>query len=252
MIHTLKHFWFGHILVIIGVIMLINLGFWQLRRLEERRALNAEIEAGLRANPTPLTGQPVDPVALHRHRVTVTGALDNAANIIIKNRPFLGQAGVELVTPLKITGSEQAVLINRGWIPLDQMDSAARRAYDVTGPVTIEGIAYRSQPQPSGYLVVPDPTLAPGQTRLDDWFRVDVDGIGRQLDYPLLPLYVRQSPGSNPDEMPLRAEEFDLSEGSHLGYAIQWFTFALILVIVYFSLLWQEAKKYREEQQGDK
>ncbi len=178
----------------------------------------------------------------------MTGEFDNAANIIIKNRPFQGKPGVELVTPLIISGSEQAVLVNRGWIPLEEMAPAARRAYDVTGPVTIEGLAYRSQPQPSGYLVVVDATPAPGQTRLDDWFRVDVEGIGRQLDYPLLPLYVRQSPGPNPDEMPLRAEEFDLSEGSHLGYAIQWFTFALILVIVYFSLLWQEAKKYKEKQ----
>jgi cytochrome oxidase assembly protein ShyY1 len=52
MAHTLKRYWLGHIVVIIGVIILINLGWWQLRRQEERRALNAEIRAGLEANPT--------------------------------------------------------------------------------------------------------------------------------------------------------------------------------------------------------
>lgn len=240
---VLKKYWIGHIIVIIGVIFLVNLGFWQLRRLEQRRALNAQIIAGLNANPTMLTGAPVDPAELHRRRVVVTGTLDNAQNVIIQNRPFNGDPGDELVTPLRISGSDTAVLIDRGWIPLDQTEPAARRAYDITGTVTITGIAYATQPQPSGYLVMPDPTLAPGQSRLDKWFRVDTERIGQQLDYPLLPVFVRQSPGDNPDELPLRAEDFDLSEGSHLSYAIQWFSFGFILVVVYASFLWQEARK---------
>lgn len=247
MIPVLKRFWIGHIIVIIGVIILVNLGFWQLRRLEQRRALNAEIKAGLEAPPVELTGQPMDPEALHRHRVTVTGTLGNAENIIIQNRPFQGEPGVELVTPLKISGSDQAVLIDRGWIPLDEVNPAARRVYDIEGEVTVAGIAYRTEPQPTGYLIMPDPTLAPGETRLDAWFRVDTERISAQLGYPLLPLYVKQSPGANPDEKPLREEVFDLSEGPHLGYALQWFTFAIILVAVYVSLLWQEGRKGNEE-----
>jgi surfeit locus 1 family protein len=243
LISVFKRFWIGHIIVIIGVIILINLGFWQLSRLEQRRALNAEIIAGLNAAPVILTGEPVEPAALNRHRVVVTGTLDNPENVIIKNRPFRGEAGVELVVPLKISGSDQAVLINRGWIPLDEIAPEARRAYDIEGEITIAGIAYPTQPQPSGYLVVPDPTLTPGQTRLDDWFRVDSERIAEQLDYALLPIYVRQSPGPDPDELPGREENFDLSEGSHLGYALQWFSFAVIMVIVYVSLLWQEGKK---------
>lgn len=240
---VLKKYWFGHIIVIIGVIILINLGFWQLRRLEQRRALNAQILAGLNANPLPLTGDPVNPDEFHRHRVVVTGTLDNAASIVLQNRPFRGEPGVELVTPLRIENSQTAVLVDRGWIPLDEIDPESRRVYDISGPVTIQGIAYRTEPQPSGYLVMPDPTLAPGQERLDKWFRVDTERIAQQLDYPLLPIYVKQSPGANPDELPLREENFDLSEGNHLSYAIQWFSFAVILVAVYVSFLWQEARK---------
>ncbi len=240
---TLKKYWIGHIIVIIGVIILVNLGFWQLRRLEQRRALNAEIIAGLNAAPVALTGEPVNPAELQRRRVTVTGVFDNAENMILQNRPFQGKPGVELLTPLKITGSNQAVIINRGWIPLDQVTPQVRHAYDITGEVTITGLAYRNQPQPGGYLVIPDPTLAPGETRLDKWFRVDTERISQQLAYPLLPLYVKQSPGADPAEMPRREEDFDLSEGSHLSYAIQWFTFGLVLVGVYASFLWQESRK---------
>ena len=230
-------------IVFIGLIVLINLGFWQLRRLEQRRALNAEIIAGLNANPVTLTGEPVNPAQLRRQRVIVTGTLENEENIIIKNRPSRGEAGVELVVPLKISGTDTGVLINRGWIPLDQIDPEARRKYDITGEVRVEGIAYPTQPQPSGYLIVLDPTLTPGQNRLDDWFRIDTERIQEQLDYPLLPIFVRQSPGPDPDELPRREENFDLSEGSHLSYAAQWFSFAFILVVVYVSLLWQESRK---------
>ncbi|RME97284.1 MAG: SURF1 family protein, partial [Chloroflexi bacterium] len=126
-----------------------------------------------------------------------------------------------------------------------EQEPEARRAYDVTGEVTVAGIAYRSQPQPEGWLVIRDKVPAPGQGRLDKWFRVDVDGISQQLAYPLLPVFVRQSPGANPAELPAREENFDLTEGSHLSYALQWFSFAVILLVVYGAWLKKQADDER-------
>jgi len=233
----------AHLLFIIALIVLINLGFWQLRRLEQRRAANAAIMTGLDAPVTHLTGQAVDPQVLHLHRVTVTGTFDNGENIAILNRPFEGQAGMHLVTPLHIEGSDQAVLVDRGWIPLDQTDPEQRRQYDQTGTVTIKGIAYQSQPQPDRWLVPQDPI--PGENRRDQWFRVDIDRIEQQLPYPLLPVFVTQSAGENDGTgtPPLREGPIELDEGNHLSYALQWFSFAAIAVIGYGVLLWQEVKK---------
>ncbi len=233
-----------HGVVIIVVMVLINLGFWQLRRLEQRRAANAEIMAGLSAPVTQLTGQPVDPEALHLHRVRVSGAFDNEENIAILNRPFNGQAGMRLVTPLLIEGSEQAVLVDRGWIPLAETDPGKRRHYDQTGVVTVEGIAYKSQPQPDRPLIPKDPVPGPGGERRDQWFRVDIDLIQKQLSYPLLPIYIKQSPDAVGNETPpLREEAIALDEGNHLSYALQWFGFAVIAGVVYGVLLWQEVRK---------
>ena len=100
----------GHVLVVLAVIVLINLGLWQLRRLDQRRALNASILAGLNAPVVVLSGQTVDPQELNRHRVSATGTFDNQAAVALRNRPFQGQPGVHLVTPLKIKGSDKAVL----------------------------------------------------------------------------------------------------------------------------------------------
>jgi surfeit locus 1 family protein len=234
-----------HLLVILAVIGLINLGFWQLRRLEQRRALNEAILEGLKAPVTVLTGEKVDPEALHHHRVSAVGIFDNDEGIVIRHRPFQGRPGVRLVAPLKIEGSDRAVLVDRGWIPLDESAQDKRRIYDESGSVTVEGIAYQTQTRPDRWLIPTDPTPGPGETRLDEWFRVDIERIQAQLSYPLLPIFIKESPNENatPDTPPLREEDIELGEGSHLSYALQWFSFALILVIVYGILIRQELKK---------
>jgi surfeit locus 1 family protein len=234
-----------HILFAIVLIVLVNLGFWQLRRLEQRRDLNAAIKAGLNAPVTQLTGQAIDPEALHLHRVTVTGTFDNEENIAIMNRPFEGRAGMRLVTPLQIAGSDQAVLIDRGWLPLDETEQAQRRQYDQNGVVTVEGIAYQSQPQSERWGVPQDPIPGPGENRRDQWFRVDIGRIEQQLPYPLLPIFITQSADENSDvdTPPLREGPIELDEGNHLSYALQWFSFAAIAVIVYGILLWQDVRK---------
>jgi surfeit locus 1 family protein len=234
-----------HLLVILAVIGLINLGFWQLRRLEQRRALNEAILEGLNAPVTVLTGEDVDPEALHYRRVSAVGTFDNDESIVIRNRPFQGRPGVRLVVPLQIEGSDRAVLVDRGWIPLDESAQDRRRIYDENGTVTVEGIAYKTQTRPDRWLIPTDPTPGPGETRLDEWFRVDIERIQAQLPYPLLPIFVKETPDENAaaDTPPLREEDIALSEGSHLSYALQWFSFALILLIVYGVLIRQELRK---------
>jgi surfeit locus 1 family protein len=68
-----------------------------------------------------------------------------------------------------------------------------------------------------------------------EWYRIDIEAIESMTDYDLLPVYLLERPTEgNGAILPLRTEsELDLSEGSHLGYAIQWFLFSLILGIAY-------------------
>ena len=240
---TLAKYWYGHILVFLAVIVLVNLGLWQLRRLEQRRALNREIVAGLNQSPAEITGEPVNPDDFHRRRVLVSGTFDNENSVVLRGKSYSGRQGAEVVVPLLISGSNQSVLVNRGWIPLADSDREARRIYDADGEVTIEGIAYRAQIRPDSYFVPTDPTPGPDQSRLDAWFRVDIPRIQQQVDTPLLPIFVAQTPGQNAETPPIPQEIPELNEGSHLGYAIQWFSFAVILIIFYAGFMWQEAKR---------
>ncbi|MFN8456587.1 MAG: SURF1 family protein [Anaerolineae bacterium] len=242
--------WLKHILVLIVLIVLISLGLWQLRRLEERRALNQNIQTALSQPALSLRDAQIDPEMLHFRRVTVTGIFDNAAAIVLRNQLMDDNPGVHLITPLRLTGSEQVILIDRGWIPRREADLQPTdlTPYEITGEVTIEGIAYRTQTR-SGWLSPLDPPLREGQTRLVNWFRVDIDRIQQQVPYPLLPVFIKQLPDSStqPDTLP-QPEALTLDEGPHLGYALQWFSFATILVVTYGLFLRQQVGKSNQAQ----
>jgi len=240
----LKH-WPRHLLILLALIVLVNLGQWQLRRLEQRRAYNRQVTAGLDQPPVELTGEPVDPAGLNFRRVTVTGSFNNDESLLLRNRSYQGRPGAHLIVPLQIANSDQAVLVDRGWIPFDTSDLPARRAYDLEDQVTITGIARPGQTRPDTFLAPTDPEPKPGENRLDAWFRIDIDRIQGQVSAPLLPIFIEQSPDSEAAAAtpPIPEENVDLGEGSHLGYAIQWFTFALILAIVYTTFTWQEYKR---------
>lgn len=227
------------LLVVLAVGGMARLGFWQLDRLEQRRAFNAQVQAQISAPELDLNASiaPASLADMEYRTVVVRGEYDPSGEILLRNQVSDTQPGFHLLTPLRITGTDQAVLVNRGFIPLDQDQPAERTAYAQNGPVTVRGIL--RQPHIPRYFGVPDPTLAPGQTRLDAWYAINLPRIQQQVAYPLLPVYIEAAPGSTQAAAPAPAYPIaaaslpDLTEGSHLGYAVQWFSFAAVLALGY-------------------
>ncbi len=238
--------WIGFTLAaILGVAVMIRLGFWQLDRLAQTRALNAKVSAQINAPPLDLNQSlPVDQLNGMEYRsVVVVGVYDSSQEVILRNQVNDGQPGYVVITPLKIQGSDYSILVERGWIPLDQATPALRAQYAEPGVVTVKGIIRLSQTQPT-FLGAVDPTLAPGQTRLDAWSMVNVGRIQQQVNLKLLPVYVQEAPDPFWTGLPYRSVTLpDLSDGPHLSYAIQWFLFATILGIGYPFLVRRSLKK---------
>ncbi len=219
------------LLVLAGGALCVRLGIWQLDRLEQRRAFNAHVESMWAAEPITLTGQPSEDLTAMEYRaVEVSGTYDFENQIALRNRYFQDEYGYHLLTPLLLDDGS-AVLVDRGWIPADGNDSPADwRKYDQPGPVTLQGQIRlgRAKPDMGG---VPDPTLTPGQTRLDFWNIVNLERIQGQVPYPLLNVFVQPEIDADDVEPPVPYQpEIELTEGSHHGYAFQWFTYATILV----------------------
>jgi surfeit locus 1 family protein len=166
--------------------------------------------------------------------VRVTGEYDFNGELVVRNQVWEGQPGVHILTPLKISASDLKVMVDRGWIPQSDFSAGKLPEYRQNGPVTVTGIIRRSQPKADFGGGVPDPTYAPGSPRLDAVNLVNIERIQRQVEGQLLPVYILQGPDGSAQALPYRQVEMpELTEGPHMGYAIQWFTFAAILAFGY-------------------
>ncbi len=234
---------FWVLFVVIGAAAMIGLGFWQLSRLGERRALNAEIKSHLDQPPLVITGEALDTSGLEYRRAAVTGTFDFSQEIVLRNRSKSEITGVHLLTPLKIEGGEEAVLVDRGWIAYTAADPSTRSVYaSSAGLVTLTGVIRLSQSRPSTLAPV-DPPLGPDLPRLDAWFWIDIPRIQQQVPYPLLLFFLEQDAGPDPTALPAAGWEVELNDGPHLNYAIEWFSFAAILVAGSIALARRNRKR---------
>ena len=232
--------WIFTTLVVLAAIgVMARLGFWQLERLEQRRVFIQHVEAQLNSAPLDLNQalsegglQPEDLNQMEYRMVVARGQYRFSETVALRNQVWEDQPGFHLLTPLYLEGSKAALLVDRGWIPLAQREKSDWGQYDQPGEVQIEGQIRLAQNR--RIFGVPDPTLAPGQNGLDAWNAVNIARIAGQVEGDLLPVFVVASPENANASMPYRElTQPDLSEGSHLGYALQWFSFAAVLAIGY-------------------
>jgi surfeit locus 1 family protein len=214
---------------------MIRLGFWQLNRRVERLQRNATFAGRTAEPPLRIAGPVDDPAAVEYRQVIVEGTFDYEHEIVLLGRTRGGEPGVHLLAPLRLAGGEQAVLVDRGWIPYEERDPAARAAYRGPEGATIRGRLQLGRARTSRFL----PAAAPrkGGPRVDAWSAVDLARMEAQMPYSLLPFYVEQLPEPGDPGLPWRGEEIVLDEGPHLSYAIQWFAFSIILVAGYTAVM---------------
>jgi surfeit locus 1 family protein len=238
-----RRWWLVTLIVIAAVTVMIRLGIWQLDRLEQRRAFNARVEWARSQPRLDLNQeQPVNIEQMEWRPVTFTGEYDFANQIAIRNQYYAGQFGYHLMTPLLSEGT--TVLVDRGWIPAENNSTPADwRKYDVAGQVTVTGQIRLGQSKPA-FGGVADALPADG-SKLEVWNNADIEKIASQLPYSVLPAYIQEKSDPADDQPPIPFQPaLELTEGSHFGYALQWFTFASILFIGYpFFIRKQESKQ---------
>ncbi len=226
------------VLVLAGMVVLVRLGFWQLDRLAQRQARNAYIEQQLALPPLGLSGSealPADLSALNLRQAEAGGEFDFARQVALKAQTWQGAPGIHLITPLRLPSGE-AVLVDRGWLPFDQ--SAPENWAQFEEPAQVRGFIRQSETVAGAVAEQTGPQ--------QEWYRVDIEAIQAQLPYPLLPVFIVQTPveASASETLPYRAAPvFDLSDGPHMGYAIQWFLFALVLGGGYIYYVKKETRR---------
>ena len=234
----------SHVLVALLVVTMVSLGFWQLRRLDEKRERNALIEARMEQPVVPVEDllAPGDEAGVGDARfrqVTATGTYDDDATVVVRNRSQDGVAGAWLVTPLALAdGSQVGVL--RGFVAIGA-DNEAVPAAAPDGDVTVEGLV-----------------VDPGS--FDGTAPKDLEGLLARGDVLAgLVLAERSDPpepdGASPDTLDVGSIVVvpppELSEGPHLGYAAQWFIFSAIAVVGYPIVLRRVVDRRGKEVDDD-
>lgn len=212
---------------------MLALGFWQLSRLDERRAQNTFILS--RTEQSPIAFETLlgasDWSELDYRTVTVRGTFDTAQEIFWKNQAYNGAPGFHVITPLKVAGAEAVVLIDRGWIPYADGEPEQSTVYaPPAGEVMVTGRLRVPATRLSS--LSPEDRLPADGLRLTAWFWLDTQAIQAQMPYELLPVVIHQAPQANSAErLPIADLALQLDDGPHLSYAVQWFSFAIIAVV---------------------
>lgn len=203
------------------VLLTVSLGNWQMRRAEEKLAVQASIDALSREAALSVGGGEIDPASLDGRRVVVRGRFVGERTVFIDNRTRKGVAGFHVITPVRIEGSQRHVLVLRGWVARDFHDRNRLPAVPVPeGSVEVEGLAQAAIPQVLELQAAPAPGPA---DRL--WQNVDFDGFERWSGLPLQRVLIRQSSDSG-DGLVREWPAAGADVAKHRAYAFQWYAMA--------------------------
>ena len=206
--------------------LLLSLGRWQLNRAAEKEARQALYDARLGEAPVVLTGAVPSPEPLLYRRVRAAGEWIAAKQIFIDNQIHEGRAGFNVITPLRLRGHPEAVLVNRGWIARDAAFPRAPAVAVPGGPVEVTGLATRP---PARYRELSAETVVG-----DVWQNLSIERYGAQSGLALLPVVVlADSPA--PGLAAVR-EKPDAGVAKHYEYALTWFALAATVLALWLAL----------------
>ena len=217
--------WAGLVFALAVAAACARLGVWQLDRLRQRRVQNEAARVARERPPLEITTA-LTADSVRDRRIGARGIYDYAHERLWHGRTYEGIPGVDLITPLRLADGA-AVLVDRGWAPSPDGYHVDEGAYREADSAHVLGLG------------MPAPRA-----------RGDVDPARLQdsVPYRLLPFVIQQVPPSTARDRRLppgliRWPTPELSDGPHLSYAIQWFSFAIIIVVGSAALLRKRARE---------
>ncbi|WP_296870569.1 SURF1 family protein [Tibeticola sp.] len=216
-------FWIITAAALIGIATTAALGFWQLSRAAQREALEARrvaAEALAELDASALT----TPGTLDR-RVVVRGRWIASHTVYLDNRQMDGRAGFEVLTPLRLEGSNQVILVQRGWVPRNFENRAALP--QVATPEGVVEVRGRISPSPPKLYEIGG--AGSGAIRQN----LDIPSFRLETGLPLLDVSIQQT--GNDESGLLRHWAMPASGADrNYGYAFQWFGLSTLIFLLYF------------------
>ncbi len=222
--------------------VLVSLGFWQLDRAAQKEAILAAHDRMEERAPLDVNHDRVDADDAWYRRAVAEGEFDASRQLLLDNQTHQRTVGYHVLTPYRLAGTDRAVLVDRGWIPLGESRAALP---EVTVEQPLEQIrGHLDQGPPTGIRLG---GMADGEQGWPLRIQyVDYGELERRLGYELLPVVLRLDaslPGGYVREWrPQHPTGFGPERNR--GYAVQWFALATALLIIFVGV---NLKRVRSE-----
>jgi surfeit locus 1 family protein len=232
--------------VVLGVGLCCGLGFWQLHRLAWKEGLLAQIAARRDAPPAPPPPRAdwpgLKPDDYDYRPVTLRGVFDHTKESYLFRASATGAAGggpgYEVVTPLRLAGGG-VVFVNRGFVPAELKDPAARATGQIAGETQVTGLMRRPE---SRNLFTP-----PDEPAKNLWFTRDPSALAAHWSLTeSAPFSVDADSAPNPGGWPKGGATVTTIPNDHLSYALTWFALAATLAAVAGLYVWRREMTGRE------
>ncbi len=228
---------------LVALAILIGLGTWQLQRMAWKESLIRQIEARAYGEPGSIlpesewTAWRADQDEFRKVRVSGTFMHDLEApvyGLAPGTRQGAPLQGYYIITPLKLS-SGAIVMVNRGFVPTDLKDPAARAQAQPGGDVTITGLV--RAPETRNFFTPQD------EPAKNLWFTRDPQAIAqaRKLER-VAPFLIDADASPNPGGWPRGGQTQLTLPNNHLQYAFTWFGIALTLIGVFSAFAWKRIK----------
>ncbi|MGD8926248.1 MAG: SURF1 family protein, partial [Thioalkalispiraceae bacterium] len=219
--------------------VLISLGIWQLHRADEKREILAKQEARHDMPPIDIDDKNETRDKLEFRRLQVVGKFLKEYLILVDNKVHQGQAGYYVVTPLRIKGTDTAVLVNRGWVKATNSREVLPDVSTPSDDLTIRGTAkYDTK---DIFTFGDENRLGKDWPALVRW--IDIKALARDIPYKLKPFLILQEPGAT-QEFVREWTFVNSSPDRNMSYAAQWFTLAAALLIIFFVVNTKRINRY--------
>ena len=212
--------------------LLLSLGMWQLERAAWKQTLVDEHTEHIRLPPMVLADWLSSADRPLYRRVTARGRYDLDHQVLLDNSIHQGRAGYHVLTPLELVQPAATVLVNRGWVPI-----GASRAQlpALPGPEAVVDVRALVTSPPEKRL-----RLDSVEEPHTGWPRVvqliEPDKLEQSLGYRLLPVVLlldaEAAHGFAREWRPV----YGTTPDKHRAYAMQWFTLAALLALIYVGV----------------
>jgi surfeit locus 1 family protein len=215
------------------IALFVFLGFWQLDRGAMKQSLFESYQqknAMLPISLDEITTGDISIQDLVWRRVIIQGKFSSPRVYLLENQMQNGQPGYHVLSPFFINGSGQTVLVNRGWVASGPYRDRIPYIETPQDGMTLQGVVYL--PQENAFSK--GDTVEVFDNNVVRLQEVNLNTLADESTGRLLPYLINLDP-SSPGGYAHVWREPGFGKERHLGYAFQWFSLALVLVIIYFA-----------------